>query len=599
MKREGFGRFTFLGFFLTMIAVLMLAQIVHIQVSAKTKEVSVESQKLYVVTKKTFYPERGIITDRYGRQMATNKQVYQLGVNLQDVVSPVTIASTLASVAGLDYNDVYSQVSQPYVEGKHVFVDLRVSVNADKKKQLETIRDSLAKKAGSHKAGDVYPSLAGLTLTPHLQRSYPEGTVGSNIVGFYKFLDRDGEKDLGRGYYGVEGFYNDLLAGKPQTLEISWDPNHAEKYPDIPPGASLILTIDRDIQAMAEKVVDETMASSQSDSVTIVIADPTTGEVLAMASSPRLDPNQYWNYEKVFKPITTPYNRAISQTYEPGSVFKVLTMSAGFDSGAVDLNTTYLDTGGIEVGGQTIVNWDHIGHGYQNMQGCMGLSLNVCLAWVATEIGVPKYYKYLEAFGIGRRTDIDLAGEAIWPLLLPGDTNWTPVQIGTNAYGQGVATTPIQMVMAVSAVANHGEMLAPHVLKAMIINGKQYDTPLRTLGHPIKAETADTITELLARSLEEEASSALVDGYRVAGKTGTASISVGNLGYVTNLTNASFVGWGPVDDPRFVVYVWLEKPKTNPWGSIVASPVFSSVVRQLVVLMNIPNDAERQRLYGQ
>ena len=119
------------------------------------------------------------------------------------------------------------------------------------------------------------------------------------------------------------------------------------------------------------------------------------------------------------------------------------------------------------------------------MQDCMGLSLNVCLAWVATQIGVPNFYKYLEAFGIGRQTDIDLAGEAIWPLLLPGDTDWTPVQLGTNAYGQGVAATPIQMVMAVSAVANHGEMMAPHILKAMVINGKQYETPLRSLGHPV------------------------------------------------------------------------------------------------------------------
>jgi cell division protein FtsI/penicillin-binding protein 2 len=599
MKNESFGRFTFLGISLTLVASLMLAQIVNIQVSAKTKEVSKESQNLYVVTKETLYPERGIITDRYGRPMATNKQVYQLGINLQDVISPVTIASTLASVAGLDYNVVYAQASQPYEEGKHVFVDLRVSVSGEKKKQLDTISESLAQKTGNHKSGEVYPSLAGLTMIPHLQRSYPEGTVGSNIIGFYKFLDRDGEKDLGSGYYGVEGFYNDLLAGKSQTLEVSWDPNHAAKYPNVPPGASLVLTIDRDIQAMAENIVDQVMESSQSDSATIVIADPKTGEVLAMATTPRLDPNQYWNYEKVFKPITTPFNRAISQTYEPGSVFKVITMAAGLDSGAVTPDTTYLDTGSIEVGGQNIVNWDLIGHGYQNMQGCLGLSLNVCLAWVATQIGVPNFYKYLEAFGIGRRTDIDLAGEAIWPLLLPGDPTWTPVQLGTNAYGQGVAVTPIQMVMAVSAVANHGEMMAPHILKAMVINGKQYETPLRSLGHPIKAETADTLTQMLARSLEEEASSAMVDGYRLAGKTGTASIAVGSLGYVTSLTNASFVGWGPIDDPRFVVYVWLEKPKTNPWGSIVASPVFNAVVKQLVVLMNIPTDAERKKLYGQ
>jgi cell division protein FtsI/penicillin-binding protein 2 len=286
--------------------------------------------------------------------------------------------------------------------------------------------------------------------------------------------------------------------------------------------------------------------------------------------------------------------------YEPGSVFKVLTMATGLDTGTVTPDTVYLDRGTIEVGGITITNWDFLAHGPQTMEGCMELSLNVCLAWVATQIGEKNFYSYLDKFGIGRMTNVDLSGEVDWPVLLPGQPGWTPFSLGANAYGQGINVTPIQLASAISAVANHGELMAPHILKAIVANGKQEARPLRSLGNPISDKTATVLTNMLAQSVESESyQNAHIDGYRIAGKTGTASISVGKLGYITNLTNASFVGWGPVDDPQFLVYVWLEKPRTNMWGSLVASPVFAEVVRQLVVLMNIPPDDVRAKLKGQ
>jgi len=161
-----------------------------------------------------------------------------------------------------------------------------------------------------------------------------------------------------------------------------------------------------------------------------------------------------------------------------------------------------------------------------------------------------------------------------------------------------VAVTPIQMVQAASAIANDGKMMAPHVLKAYIQNGQQYNTNPTVVGVPISATTAHTFSEMLATSLEDEASTALVEGYRVAGKTGTAEIAI-NGQYSSNATNASFVGWGPVDDPQFLVYIWLEKPKSSIWGSVVAAPVFSEEVKQLVVLMNIPPDDLRKSISGQ
>ena len=599
MKTESFLRFRFMAVSLSLVAALLMAQLVRIQVSANTRSLREDTRKTYEDAKQVLYPERGNIYDRWGHLLAGNKEMYQVGIDLRYVVSPVTIASTLASVAGMDYNEVYAKASTKYDANSAVYIDLRTTITPEQAQQLATLQTSLEDKAGKITKGQEYPSLQGLVWTPILQRSYPEGSVASNIVGAYTFLDRDGNRDLGTGIYGVEAYYNDILAGQPVIVDFSLDPNKAQNLPTVPPGASIILTIDTQIQAMVEKVLDKSVADTKSDSGTIVVLDPKTGEILAMASTPRMDPNKYWEYKSIFHDGTET-NRAVSQMYEPGSVFKVLTMATGLDTGTVTPETVYIDTGGIEVGGITITNWDFLAHGPQTMQGCMELSLNVCLAWVATQIKEKNFYSYLDKFGIGRMTNIDLSGEVDWPVLLPGQPGWTPFSLGSNAYGQGVNVTPIQLASAISAVANHGEIMAPHVLKAIVANGRQEERPLRSQGNPISDKTATDLTDMLAKSVQSESyQNAHVDGYCVAGKTGTASISVGNLGYITNLTNASFVGWGPCDDPQFLVYVWLEKPKTNMWGSLVASPVFAQVVQQLVVFMNIPPDDVRLKLKPQ
>jgi cell division protein FtsI/penicillin-binding protein 2 len=198
-------------------------------------------------------------------------------------------------------------------------------------------------------------------------------------------------------------------------------------------------------------------------------------------------------------------------------------------------------------------------------------------------------------------TGIDMAGEAAGRLKIPGDGDWYDADLGTNSFGQGVAVTPIQFATAVSAIANNGEMMAPHIVRSLVNKGFQYDIEERVIGNPISAQTARELTEMLAVSLETESSDALVEGYRVAGKTGTAEIPT-PFGYTSNQTNASFIGWGPVDDPRFLVFVWLEKPSSSIWGSEVAAPVFADVVdvvEELVVLLNLPPDDVRQQLHGQ
>ena len=582
MNTESTWRYTFVTTLYTLLAIFIVGQLVRIQANPEQVEHFLVQAKLHEGDLRLIQPARGLLYDRWGRLLAGNITVYEVGAELAQVRNPHSIALTLNVVLGLDYAEVLEAVSQE-VSPEAVYVVLDDYVTQEKIELLERYETELENTTSRNK-GEEPPSLQGLVFKPHLQRSYPEKRLASNVLGF---VNREG-----RGYYGVEAKFNDLIAGKTMEVLVPRDPNLALELPEIPDGASIILTIDRAIQAEVENILDQAVEENGADSGTIVVADPQTGEILAMTTTPRLDLNEYWQYAEVFKG-STPFNRAISQAYEPGSVYKVLTMAAALDAGAVTPETVFLDVGVIEVGGIYIYNWNSAAWGPQDMQGCLQHSLNVCLAWVATQLGTKNFYDYMRAFGIGRLTGVDLAGEVIGRLKIPGDTDWYEADLGTNSFGQGVAVTPLQMVMAVSAIANEGKLVAPRIVRSFIDKGNQYDTEIRIVGLPIKPETARTLSELLARSLEEEASSALVEGYRVVGKTGTAEIPT-PYGYSLSATNASFVGWGPMDDPRFLVYIWLEKPTSSPWGSVVAAPIFHDIVERLVVLMDIPPDDVRR-----
>ena len=581
-------RIKLLGFFVALFIVVVGIQMIRIQTSTHAE--SLDNWATNFGTEvRTIQSERGYIYDRSGNLLAGNKEVYEVGVELQYVRNPETIATVMASTFGLDYSAVFNSVNTPYDPSGSVYVTLNDFVTAAQIDQLSALKQQY-EDVNPYGEDPTLPSLRGVVWSAHLQRIYPEGSLAANVLGFYTYYDRE----KGRGYFGVEEKYEELLAGIKQKVVIKLDPYEMQEIPTAPAGASLVLTIDREIQRAVEQVLDKAVQKNGAKGGTIIVMDPKTGEILAMASNPRLDPNAYWDYEKIFTNGVS-FNKAVSQVYEPGSVFKVLTMASALDAGAVKWDTPFVDTGVIEVGGWPIYNWDRGAWGAQNMIGCMQHSLNVCLSWVALQLGPDQFYSYLDKFGIGHRTNIDLANEEVYPLSEPGDPTWYTVNLATNSFGQGVAVTPIQMIMAASALANDGRMVAPHILHAYIQNGKQYETNPQIVGNPISERTADILTEMLAISLEQEASDALVEGYRVAGKTGTAEIAI-NGSYSTGATNASFVGWGPVDDPQFLVYVWLEQPKSSIWGSVVAAPVFRDVVEQLVVLMNIPPDDMRKSL---
>ena len=576
MRQQYAVRSMFIVAGLLFIGAAVIAQMIRIQNSEQAK-IFLSQGDLYAGEFRTFHPERGEIYDRNGHLLAGNRTVYEVGVSLRDMEDLDAMAYVLSTYLDMTFEEVRDKLLNSPETWTYIVVKDYVDANTvaalqEVVRQLQDADDN---------------RLDGLGFKPHFDRSYPERTLASNVLGF---VTRDG-----RGYFGIEEKYNDLLAGNPVLVWVPRDPNKAIDIPRVPDGTTLVLTLDRDLQAKVENILDRSLDEYGAKNGAIIVMDPKTGGILAMATTPRMDLNDYTSYFQIYD-NGSQYNRSIGMAYEAGSVVKILTMAAALDAGSVTPNTTFIDTGSIEVGGITIRNWDRQPWGQRNMTECLQHSLNVCLAWIATQMGSPSFYSYMERFGLGHRTGVDLADEAMGRLKVPGDSDWYPVDLGTNAFGQGVTVTPLQMMMAASAIANDGQMVTPHVLYAMLRDGHQYNVPSQYAGSPITAQTARTLTEMLAVSLQNESASALLPGYRVAGKSGTAQIPT-EYGYDPNHTNASFIGWGPVDDPQFMIYVWLQEPTTSIWSTQTAAPVFSQVAEQTVISLNIPPDLVRNE-YG-
>jgi cell division protein FtsI/penicillin-binding protein 2 len=583
MRREYAWRSVTIAGFFALIGIAIIAQMIRIQVSPEAQEFrdQVERNKGWI---ETIFPARGEIYDRNGKLLAGNQTVFEIGVTLEQVENAQSIAEILSAVIpAADYVTILDKINNASEELVYVMLIDYVSVE-----DAEEIKRIMAELEGESvdKAEEGQESLSGLHFREHLARSYPEKSLASNVIGFVNQSER--------GYFGVEEKYNDLLAGNPVKVWIPADPNRVEEIPHVPDGTTLILTLDRELQAATEAILDQSLYDYGAEAGAIIIMDPRNGEIMAMASTPRMDLTSYSDYYDIFDSASE-YNRAINMPYEPGSVFKILTMAAALDMGAVTPNTAYTDTGIYEFGGAVIRNWDNEAWGIQDMTGCLRHSLNICLAKIAVQMGTEDFYGYMNRFGIGHPTGIDLSGEAGGRLRVPGDSDWYAVDLATNSFGQGVTATPIQIMMAVSAVANEGTMVTPHLLYGMVRNGKQYNFPPQDAGRPISRETALQLNAMLANALNVEGSEATIPGYRLAGKTGTAEIPTEFGSYSSTQTNTSFIGWGPVDDPQFMIYVWLEKPTTSIWASHTAAPVFADMAEATTQILNIPPDLIRQK----
>lgn len=428
--------------------------------------------------------------------------------------------------------------------------------------------------------------LWGIRLIPSAKRIYPEGSLAGPLIGY---IGRDGE-----GLWGVESDFNTTLQGHDGWTTMERDAlgrpiafSHQQTKEPVS-GGEVQLTIDRFIQAIVEQTLSEALAQYNARSGSIIVMNPHTGEILAMASSPAVDLTQVdLNNEDLDKLVKT---HAVTDLYEPGSVLKTLTTAVAIDLGLVGPESSYEDTGAVEVGGYTIRNWDLMAHGIVSVREYLQQSLNTGAVWLAEMIGADKFYDYLGKFGLGESTHVGLSGEAEGTYRTPADPDWYPVDLATNSYGQGLAVTPLQMLTAVNSIANGGILMRPYIVSKVVTPEDVRTYEPVEVRRVISEEAARTTYDLMHDVVEgqEWGHGAQVPGYEVAGKTGTTLVSI-PTGYDIDSTIASFAGFIPYDDPAISVLVKIDQPSGGlNLGGQVAAPVFADLAPQIMAYLRIP-----------
>jgi len=419
-------------------------------------------------------------------------------------------------------------------------------------------------------------AIHGLGFEPEPKRLYPNDALAAHVLGFVN--------DDGAGQYGVEGAYDRVLRGVPGRLVVERDPKDRELAVGLrtalPPknGADLVLTIDVVVQTAAERVLRRAIEREKAPSGSIIVLDPRDGAIIALASWPTFDPA----HVAAADPQSL-QNRASSWAFEPGSTMKAVTIAAGIDKHVVTPSTTYDDKGYAIIGGRRLSNAQGKVYGTTSITQVLERSANAGAVFVASKLGQDPLYQYLRAFGFGAATGVDLAAEAsgaVRPL-----AEWYPVDVGTIAFGQGIAVTPLQLAMAYAALANGGTLYRPYVVAATRdANGEHRTAPV-AVRSPISPDTAETLRAMLVSTVDRGiARGASLPGYSVAGKTGTAQIPSDDGRYLDDAYISSFAGFAPASDPRFVAVVVLERPQTKLLGTVTAMEAFHDLA--LDVLRN-------------
>lgn len=495
--------------------------------------------------------------------LATNVEKYSVSVIPKNIKDKEDASEKLSQILGMNESEIFEKINndKPYIPPL--------------KKHLD--------KADADKIIDQ--KLAGVYIESEDTRYYPENNLAGQVLGF---VNADGQ-----GNYGVEGYYDDQLRGRGGTIEGEKDTLgrliSVVKEEEVRDGTDLVLTIERNVQYMAEEKLKQAIDQFKADDGSITIIEPQTGKILAMAGYPNYDPNKYSevpeNEQKVF------LNPVISNVYEPGSIFKPIIMSAALNEGKVEPDTEGTFSNMTSVQGYEIHTAQDKAFGKETMTQVLENSDNVAMVWVADLLGNETMYKYLMDYGIGQKTGIDLTGETTG--YVSELESWNDITRATVSFGQGMSVTPLQVLMATAAVASNGKMVKPYVVDKMVrpeqgeaitstVEGKQV----------ISQEAAQKLNGMLVSVVERgHGKQAGVSGYKVAGKTGTAQIpkppSEGG-GYYEDKHIGSFAGFFPADNPRFAMLVRLSNPKNTEWAESSAAPTFGAMAKWLLDYYQIP-----------
>lgn len=472
------------------------------------------------------------------------------------------ILSGLPEDPGVDIlaKDLIAKLSQDLY-----WVQLKKNISTEQKKQIEDL------------------NLQGIGFEQRSSRFYPEGSSSAHLSGF---LGSDA-KGAGKGYFGVEGYYDGELRGVSGLMRNERDAlglpiligNFFEN--EAKNGKDLILNVDRAIQFIVERELKLGIEKYGAKAGSVVVMDPKTGGVLAIAAFPNYDPVKYFDYPKEYYK-----NPVVADQYEPGSTFKVLVMAAAINEDVVKPDTRCDSCSGpISIGGFTIRTWNNKYYPDTSLKDVIIHSDNTGMVFTAQKLGLDKFYSYIEMFGFGEPSDIDLQDESS-PDIRPRNS-WKEIDLATASFGQGIAVTPIQMVRAVAAIANGGNLMVPHVVKEIVDEKGSFKVEPKVARQVLKDSTAQMIKEMMVAAVEEgEARVFRPKGFRIAGKTGTAQIPVAGH-YDSTKTIASFVGFAPADDPKFVMLVRYDEPSSSVFGSETAAPTFFAIVKQLFIYYKI------------
>ncbi len=550
--------------FIAIAAAGIVARLVQLQIVEHDRYAS-EARNIHVA-EETVTGRRGALLDRNGYPLAASKNTYDVMVEVNAWKEINRAEEAAAAISRLTGGDPAVMVAE--VRDASIY-EIAVARSLDYE-SASAIREL---------------GLRGVRLLRSSARVYPEGNLAAQLLGF---VGRDNT-----GLTGLEADLEAVIGGGKGTVVFERDGlgnrlalGDRSELPPLP-GSDAVLTIDRFIQRMAEQELDKAIKSHEAAGGTIIVVQPETGEILAMASRPTFD---------LTKPdlsddskLALFRNRAITDQYEPGSVFKLITAATAIDLGLVTPDTWWYDEGVVNISGWSIRNWDLSANGSQTVTQILAKSLNTGAAWLAQQAGPDRFYEYVYRFGFGEPTESGLGGEVGGRVRTPENDpdNWRPVDVATNSFGQGISVTPLQMAMAIAALANDGTLMKPMLVKEFIgPNGRQVIEP-EAAGQPVSAETARTLLDLMGVVVQGVPRNFLdIQGYTVGGKTGTANIASGS-GYRGTYIS-SFVGVAPLEDPKLTILVKIDEPKGVPWGTVVAAPAFDRIAQEALAYLKIP-----------
>ncbi len=572
MRWNAHTRITLASAFLGLVFTGFSSRLIYISVTKHEEYSALAAEKNSI--RQPLYARRGLIYDRSGEVLADNSPIRTAvvdGTHIKNEQEVAAIAAILAPALDRHIDELHAKLQSAYQRGSKWTV------------LCHDIPAEIAFKTSKTLAAE---KLRGILFASDSKRVHPNGSMLSHVMGFL-----NNER---KGIQGIEAAMDDYLSGQDGFRYIERDRTGRElvvyrgQERDPRDGLNVTLTIDMDLQSIVEEELDTACKQLKPQTAVVIMADPQTGEILAMASRPNFEPDSIGDADPEMMK-----NHAVIDMFEPGSTFKIVVAAAALNEGLVNTESRiFCENGRFHYGGKVLR--DHHGYGMMTVHDILMKSSNIGSAKMALMMGDSKFYEYVRRFGFGERTGIELPGEITGLVHAPGSRGWDNLTITRMPMGQAVATTPLQTVMAFGAIANGGKLLAPHIVKSLSDSDGKLVKEFRPalIREAVNPESARIVRDALADVVGPRGTAILasVPGFNVGGKTGTAQIPNPNGGYYQNRYLASFVGFMPVEDPKFVCLVMVQDPKVGAemyYGGLVAAPIFSRIATRAAQHMDL------------